>query len=131
MKKLLAVTMMATTAFAGAAVVATAGPASAACDAKSVGTPFHTGNNVKSNASICAATNWTAYVSLERWRGIFWFTMGSEQPIHGAGAGVVKQGPITRGCGGTGPYTYRGKIWMTNGISVSDDEYSAQTRFSC
>jgi hypothetical protein len=131
MKKLLAITTMAATAFTGAAVVATAGPASAACDAMSVSKPFHTGNNVKSTAEVCAATNWTAYVSIERWRGVYWDTIGSEQPIHGAGAGVVKQGPITRGCGGTGTYTYRGRIWMTNGISASSDEYSAQTRFSC
>jgi hypothetical protein len=131
MKQLLAITMMATTAFAGVAVVGAASPASAACDAMSVGTPYHSGSNVKSSASICAATNWTAFVSIERWRGTYWDTIGSEQAIHGAGPGVTKQGPITRGCGGTGTYTYRGKIWMTNGISFTSDEYSAQTRFSC
>jgi hypothetical protein len=131
MKQFLAVTTMAATVLAGVAVVGTAGPAAAACDSMSVSTPFHTGDNVKSTASICAATNWTAYVSIERWRGTWWDTIGSEQPIHGAGLGTVKQGPITRGCGGTGTYTYRGKIWMTNDITFTSDEYSAKSRFSC
>jgi hypothetical protein len=129
--RLVAMSAVASTVLAGAAVVAIAGPAAAACDAMSVGTPSHSGNNVRSSASICAATNWTAYVSIERWRGIYWDTIGSEQPIYGAGPNVVRQGPITRSCGGTGTYTYRGKIWMTNRIVFSPDEYSAQHRFTC
>jgi hypothetical protein len=130
-RRLVALSVLASTALAGSAVVATAGPAAAACDSMSVGTPNKSGSNVRSSASICAATNWTAYVSIERWRGTWWDTIGSEQAIRGAGAGVVRQGPISRGCGGTGTYTYRGKIWMTNGISFTADEYSAKHRFSC
>ena len=78
---------------AGVAVAATAMPAAAACDAMSVGTPNKSGSNVRSSASICAATNWTAFVSIERWRGTWWDTIGSEQAIHGAGVNVTPAGP--------------------------------------
>jgi hypothetical protein len=120
----------AATLISGGVVAATGGPAAAACDAQSVGKPYHDGSYVRAHASICAATNWTAYAGIQRWRGVYWNTV-VQKPIHGGGINKTVQGPVAWKCAGAGTYTYRGRIWSTNEIVSTSYEYSAKTRFKC
>ena len=114
----------------GGAVAATASPAQAACDFISVGRPYHSGSYVRANASICAASVWRAYASIERDRGIWWDTV-AERTIRAAGTGTTVQGPMSWRCAGAGTYTYRGVIWASNTLGGTPDERSATNRFRC
>jgi hypothetical protein len=115
----------------GGLVTATTSPATAGCDAISIGKPYKGGDYARARASVCLATNWIALTKLQRYKGLGWWQTKKRGVIYGRGAGVTVQGPLAWKCKGTGTYTYRGQIWATNHRNELPTETSAKNRFKC